>query len=177
MTGPLMDRVTDERPKGTVPDAVPDGRPAGARVLGAVLLLAGLALLGEAIRRAVEHGVTLDGPRLAPLIVTGGWVLLAAVYLVQQWKAPVATEQASWLTPAALLVALVGYALMLEYTVVGYVPTTAAFFVVAARLLSSRPVREVIVRDVLVALGLSLGIYLAFTRFLDIQLPAGVLPL
>ena len=37
--------------------------------------------------------------------------------------------------------------------------------------------REVIVRDVVVAVGLSLGIYLVFTRLLGIVLPAGVLPL
>ncbi|WP_377308299.1 tripartite tricarboxylate transporter TctB family protein [Phytohabitans flavus] len=75
------------------------------------------------------------------------------------------------------MAALVGYALVLEYTVVGYVPATAVFFVAAARLLGDRPWREVILRDAVVALALSLVIYVAFTRFLDIQLPAGVLPL
>jgi putative tricarboxylic transport membrane protein len=176
--------ITDERPKGTVADTVPSGRAAtGPLVLGAVVLLAGLGLLAQAIGDAAEHGVTVDGPRLAPLIVTGGWVGLATAYLLQVWKAKPAAEseegaaRASWFVPAALMAALVGYALVLEYTVVGYVPTTAVFFVVAARLLSSRPVREVILRDVVVGLGLSLVIYLAFTRLLDIQLPAGVLPI
>ncbi|WP_173082441.1 tripartite tricarboxylate transporter TctB family protein [Phytohabitans rumicis] len=165
-------------------DTVPSGRaPIGPRVLGGVVLLAGLGLLAQAIGEAVERGITVDGPRLAPLIVTSGWVALATAYLIQAWKAKPAQDdgesaaRTSWFVPAALMVALVGYALVLEYTVVGYVPATAVFFVVAARLLSSRPVREVILRDIVVALGLSLVIYLAFTRFLDIQLPAGVLPI
>jgi putative tricarboxylic transport membrane protein len=76
-----------------------------------------------------------------------------------------------------LAAALLGYALVLKYTVVGYVIATAVFFVVAARLLSTRRVRDVIVRDLVVAVALSLGIYLAFTRLLGISLPAGVLPL
>lgn len=179
-----MTSVIDERPEGTVPAAGPSGRPLGPRIAAAALLLAGVGLLVRAIQDAVEFGVTVDGPRLAPLIVTGGWVVLAVAYTIQTWTAKEAAAErgerpprASWFVPAGLLAALVGYALVLEYTVVGYVPATAVFFVVAARLLSTRPVREVILRDAAVALGLSLVIYLAFTRFLDIQLPAGVLPI
>jgi putative tricarboxylic transport membrane protein len=179
-----MTSVTDERPEGTAPAAVPGRRSLGPSIAGVVVLLAGLGLLGQAIRDAVEHGLTVDGPRLAPLIVTAGWVALAVSYLIQCWTAKAGeTEReeraprASWVVPGALMATLVGYALVLEYTVVGYVPATAVFFVVAARLLSTRPVREVILRDAVVALGLSLAVYVSFTRFLDIQLPAGVLPI
>jgi putative tricarboxylic transport membrane protein len=80
-------------------------------------------------------------------------------------------------TPLLLVAALVAYALVLKYTVVGYVIATGVFFVVAARLLSTRGIRDAIVRDLVVAMVLSLGIYLAFTRLLGISLPAGVLPL
>jgi putative tricarboxylic transport membrane protein len=83
----------------------------------------------------------------------------------------------TWRTPAFLLVALIVYAVVLKYTVVGYVLSTVAFVLVAARLMSTRPLREVIVRDLLTAVGLSVGIYLVFTRLLGIVLPAGVLPL
>ncbi|MDQ7905099.1 tripartite tricarboxylate transporter TctB family protein [Phytohabitans sp. ZYX-F-186] len=179
-----MTALTHERPEGTVPPAAPGGRPLGPRITAAVVVLAGAGLLVRAIRDAAQSGVTVDGPRLAPLIVTGGWVVLAAAYTIQTWAGKYTEAErveraprASWLVPAGLLAALVGYALVLEYTVVGYVPATAAFFVAAARLLGDRPVRAVILRDVVVALGLSFAIYLAFTRFLDIQLPAGVLPL
>jgi putative tricarboxylic transport membrane protein len=162
--------------EGAAVDAVPGGPVIGPRVAGGVLLAAGILLLVNAISAAVEDGVTLGGPRLGPLIVTGGWVVLAAAYCVRQLVAP---EGGRFVisTPLMLAAALLGYALVLKYTVVGYVIATAVFFVVAARLLSTRRVRDVIVRDLVVAVALSLGIYLAFTRLLGISLPAGVLPL
>ncbi|BCB91931.1 tripartite tricarboxylate transporter TctB family protein [Phytohabitans suffuscus] len=176
-----MSAVVDESPQGTVPGTVPSGRPLGPRIAAVVVLLAGAGMLVRAIQDAVQHGLTVDGPRLAPLIVTSGWVVLGGAYLAQSWTAePVRRERApraSWFVPAALMAALVGYALVLEYTVLGYVPATAVFFVAAARLLGDRPWRAVILRDAVVALALSLVIYVAFTRFLDIQLPAGVLPI
>jgi putative tricarboxylic transport membrane protein len=179
-----MTSLADERPEGAAPGAVPERRGLGPRVAAVVVLLAGLGLLGQAIREAARYGVTVDGPRLAPLIVTAGWVVLAVAYTIQCWTGKEAeaerggrVSRASWVVPLGLMAALVGYALVLEYTVVGYVPATAVFFVVAARLLSTRPVREVILRDAVVGLGLSLVVYVAFTRFLDIQLPAGVLPI
>ena len=52
-------------------------------------------------------------------------------------------------------------------------PASFAFFLGAARILGSRR----IVRDVCVALPLVLVVYLGFTRLLEINLPAGVLPL
>lgn len=179
-----MTSVAHERPEEAAPPAAASGHPLGPRIAAVVVLLAGVGLLVQAIRDAVQHGVAVDGPRLAPLIVTVGWVVLAGWYTIQSWTATeVEAERgeraprASWVVPGGLLAALVGYALVLEYTVVGYVPATAVFFVVAARLLSTRPVREVILRDTVVALGLSLVVYVAFTRLLDIQLPAGVLPI
>ena len=52
---------------------------------------------------------------------------------------------------------------------VGFVLASAVFFVVAARILGSRHS----IRDVLVAVPLSLGIYLGFTRLLDIVAAGG----
>ena len=169
LTGPTGD-------KGAAAHAAPGGRVIGPRVAGGVLLVAGVVLLVSAIRAAAEDGLTVGGPRLGPLIVASGWVVLAATYCVRQLVAPEGNRIVVR-TPILLLAALIGYALVLKYTVVGYVIATAVFFFVAARLLSVRPLREVIVRDVAVAVVLSLAIYLAFTQLLGISLPAGVLPL
>ncbi|MET7423037.1 tripartite tricarboxylate transporter TctB family protein [Dactylosporangium sp. NPDC005555] len=151
----------------------------GPLVAGAVLLLAGAALLAMSIASAVQSGVTLGGPTLAPIIVTGLWVVVALAYLAGRIRARGIGRgiPMTWRTPALLLVALVGYSVMLKYTVVGYVLSTMLFVLVAARLMSTRPLRTVIVRDLMTAVGLSLGIYLLFTRLLGIVLPAGVLPL
>jgi putative tricarboxylic transport membrane protein len=162
--------------EGAAADAAPGGPVIGPRVAGGVLLTAGIVLFVNAISAAAEDGLTLGGPRLGPLLVTGGWVVLAAVYCVRQVVAP---EGGRFVisTPLMLVAGLVAYALVLKYTVVGYVIATAVFFLFAARLLNIQGVRDVIVRDLVVAVALSLGIYLAFTRLLGISLPAGVLPL
>jgi putative tricarboxylic transport membrane protein len=170
--------------------AHPPGAPAGPEAepsasgplaVGAVLLLTGFTLLWQAVSAGIDNGVTLGGPTLAPIVVTGLWVVVAAWYLLEAVRkrayAGEATPIAAWRTPALLLVALIVYSVVLKYTVLGYVLSTVVFVLVSARLLSTRPWREVIVRDLATAAGLSLGIYLLFTRLLGIVLPAGVLPL
>ena len=146
-------------------------------------LIAGVVLLGVGIYlfvHALSAGdLTLGGPGLAPVIVTGLWVAVAACYVVSAVRERIvaAEDKPRWLTPFLLLGGLIAYSLILKFTVVGYVLATVVFFVGSARLLSVRPWREVIVRDVSVAIGLSLAIYFVFTRLLGIALPAGVLPL
>jgi putative tricarboxylic transport membrane protein len=152
-----------------------------ARLIAAiVLLLVSGALFTQAYAAAAEDGLGLSTPTLAPLIVTGLWVVLAVAYLIQQLRSRTAypaDEHPRWRAPALLLAMLVVYALILKYSVVGYVISTALFFFSAARALGSRPWREVVLRDASTAVGLSVLIYLVFTRLLDIALPAGVLPL
>jgi putative tricarboxylic transport membrane protein len=137
------------------------------RIAGVVLLLAGVGLFLQALTRFDTSGASY-----APLLVTGMWVVVAALYLVKH-SGPI---QIRWRTPALLLGVLVAYAFVLKYTVVGYVLATFVFFVVAARLMSSS-FKAHWARDVSVAIGLSLGIYLVFTKLLGISLPAGVLPI
>ena len=171
----------------TPPDPVPAppavtpavASPRGALAAGLVLLLAGVALFWQAVTTGA--GVTLGGPTLAPVLVTGLWVAVAVAYLIDALRKR-ATDDGpadlrAWLRPVLLLAALVVYAVVLKYTVVGYVLATVAFVLAGARLLGTRPVREVIVRDLVTAIVLALGIYLVFTRLLGIVLPAGVLPL
>ncbi len=140
----------------------------GVRIAGAILLLAGAGFFIQAL-----SGWDGSGASYAPLLVTGMWVVVAALYLVKH-GGPL---EVRWRTPLFLLGALVAYAFVLKYTVVGYVLSTFVFILVAARLMSIKPIREVIVRDASVAIGLSLGIYLVFTKLLGISLPAGVLPI
>ncbi|MET7398680.1 tripartite tricarboxylate transporter TctB family protein [Dactylosporangium sp. NPDC005572] len=167
---------------GAAPEAATAG--SGPLVAGALLLAAGIALLWQAVGTGIDNGVTLGGPTLAPIIVTGLWVAVALSYLIGElrkrgWRIRRAGPAAgsAWLMPVLLLVAIAGYAVVLKYTVVGYVLSTAAFILLCARLLSTRPLREVIVRDLVTAVALALTIYLVFTRLLGIALPAGVLPL
>ncbi|MFK3983464.1 tripartite tricarboxylate transporter TctB family protein [Micromonospora sp. NPDC050397] len=222
--------TTDAQGRADRPVALPRA-PWGARILGVVLLLAGGFLCWTAYRSA-DGDFSAEGPWLAPLVVTAGWVVLAVWYLVGQLVRPGTplagsvseedpeagddpdsgndpdsgknpagdqdpdrdrdpdgdesdgeepdgqadgesepTGPVQWLTPALLGVALLGYVLALEP--LGFVLASAVFFVATARILGSHHS----VRDVLVAVPLTVGIYLGFTQLLEISLPAGVMPL
>ncbi|GAA1846964.1 tripartite tricarboxylate transporter TctB family protein [Asanoa iriomotensis] len=157
--------------------------PLAGLVAGAVLVAAGLGLFTRALTVGADRGITLGGPTFAPIVVTGLWVLVAIAYLGTQaarWRRRTTQPNAArptWRVPIMLLALLIAYAVVLKYTTVGYVLATVAFYVGAAQLLSTRPRREVIVRDAIVGVVLSLTIYLSFTKLLGIALPAGVLPL
>ncbi|OJF12913.1 tripartite tricarboxylate transporter TctB family protein [Couchioplanes caeruleus] len=188
------------------PPSEPVGRPATGRptgisahaLLAGVLLVAGLLLLWSAVTAEGDFG--LQGPRLAPVVVTVAWVAVAGVYLVMQLRprpqsrlmpetageasadsaeesgpeaevTPEEQHKPGWWAPAGVLAALVGFAVALEYA--GFVVSAALFTVATARVLGSRN----LVRDLIVAVLLPIAVYLGFTRFLDIFLPAGVFPL
>ena len=156
-------------------------------ILAAVLVLAGAGLLWTALV-ATDGDFSLQGPRLAPVVVTAAWVIIAVFYLAKQFRpqpapqpVPAETDGAAptegeeeapgWLAPAGVAAALVGFAVALEYA--GFVLSAALFVVAVSRVLGSRS----LIRDVIVAVVLPVAVYLAFTRLLDIFLPAGVLPL
>lgn len=162
----------------------PETAPVGPKILGAVLVLIGLGLFWTAIR--ADGDVTLGGPRLAPIIVTGMWVVFAVIYLVRQFLVPTTDYPApdgedehadtvhtplEWKAPALVVVLLIAYALLLEPA--GFVLATGGFYLGVTRALGSKK----LVREIIVALVLSFGVYLAFTRLLEISLPEGVLPL
>jgi putative tricarboxylic transport membrane protein len=155
----------------------------GPLVAGVVLCTAGVALLVQAVGDWQDSSRELGGPATAPLMVTGLWVAVSLSYLVSALRGRLPKEeetdegQVRWLTPGLLLAALAVYAVVLKYTVVGYVIATALFFFGSARLLSVRSWREVVVRDAAVAVVLPVVVYLLFTKVLGITLPAGVLPL
>jgi putative tricarboxylic transport membrane protein len=145
-------------------------RRPGAVVLAAGLLAAGAALLWTAVR-ASGGDLSATGPWLAPVLVTAAWVAVAAAYAVRVLRGdggPAAPVRLA--APLGVAVCLAGFAIALEYA--GFVVSAAVFVVAVARVLGSRH----LARDVVVAVALSLGVYLAFTRLLDIFLPAGVLP-
>ena len=153
---------------------------AGPRLAGLVLLAASVAILFAVFAIPGRGGYSSSGPRFVPLIVAIGLILLTAAFLARTWVRPdmvlaerSAEEDAAthWATPALLLVAMVAYALLMEP--LGYILSTAAFFVPVARLLGSRS----LVRDVVIGLVAGVGLYTAFTQYLGVSLPAGLTPI
>jgi putative tricarboxylic transport membrane protein len=151
---------------------VAPARRTGGVVLAGGLVLAGVGLLWSAVS-AADGDVGLQSPRLAPVVISAAWVVVALAYLVAQLRTREAPpeEKPGWWSPAGVVASLVGFAVALEYA--GFVVSAAAFVVVVSRVLGSRH----LVRDVIVAVLLPTAVYLAFTRLLDIFLPAGVFPL
>jgi putative tricarboxylic transport membrane protein len=157
----------------------------GVRIVGAVLLASGLLLGFVAVHELDGAAPAVDGPRFAPIVVTGLWTILAIAYLVRPSTVdgeadpvepsdvddPAAAPVEHRWTPVLLVAALVAYAFALEPA--GFALASTVFYVGAARILGSRQW----VRDLVVAVPLAFGVYLAFTRLLDIRLPEGVLPL
>jgi putative tricarboxylic transport membrane protein len=159
--------MTTEAPAGVVP-----ARRTGGVILAGGLVLAGAGLLWSAVS-AAEGDLGLQSPRLAPVVISVAWVVVAAAYLVSRLRSrePAPAEKPGWWSPAGVAAGLAGFAIALEYA--GFVVSAAVFIVVVARVLGSRH----LLRDVIVAVLLPIAVYLAFTRLLDIFLPAGVFPL
>jgi putative tricarboxylic transport membrane protein len=150
----------------------------GPRLIAVGLLALGLVILVDALRVGRGTGFRPIGPGFMPTIVAVGLVLLAISLIVRTTLRPDAdlaehaAEQAastSWPTVGLVMAALVGYALLLGP--LGYILATAALVPVAARILGSRA----IIRDAIVGVGMSVAIWLAFTEFLGVRLPAGIL--
>lgn len=145
------------------------------RVVAALVLivLSATFLVGVFDIRSPK-GLDPAGPRFFPLLVTGAWLVLSVAYLFEGLRAPKEAPKASdrsWFEPVAVSVLLILYALLV--VPLGYLIATALLFFAAARVLGSRQV----VRDVIVSVVLAVVVYVAFTRFLDISLPGGVLGL
>ncbi|MEV6811958.1 tripartite tricarboxylate transporter TctB family protein [Micromonospora sp. NPDC051296] len=189
--------VTFGEPVGRSQEDRPTGRFPAHAVVAVGLLAVGIVLFCLAIQ-AADGDFDPQGPHLAPVIVTGAWVAVCAVYLAQfrPGRASAATATAAepapgtegsapdpdeletgeptpvgLVAPVLVAIGLVGFAIALEYA--GFVLSAVGFFVWTARVLGSRNW----IRDSVVAVVLSLAIYLSFTRLLDLFLPGGVLPL
>ena len=153
---------------------------AGPRLAGLVLLAASVAILLAVFAIPGRGGYSTSGPRFVPLIVAIGLIALSAAFLARTYVRPdmelaerSAEEDAAthWATPALLLVAMLAYAFLLEP--LGYILSTAAFFVIVARLLGSRS----LLRDVIIGLVAGVGLFTVFTQYLGVSLPAGLTPI
>ena len=150
------------------------GMALGTLALGVFFLVGGLNI-------RVTSSYDQIGPRFFPFLVAGGLLLCGALLLVQALRGAAAPleeaedvdvhARANWLALVILSAALLLDILLIER--IGFVLGSLVLFWGVAFGFGSRAY----VRDVLTGLALSLTVYLAFTRLLDLNLPAGILPL
>ena len=160
----------------------------GPRLLALALLALAALLIVSALGIARGGGYSVIGPATIPLVVAVGLLVLAGVFALRTTVVPdvelgalAAEEEAvtHWPTVGLSAAALVGYALAFDGVAIGpldvpglgYIVATALFLPLAARILGSRSP----VRDVIVGIGIAVLVYLGFTEFLGVRLPAGIL--
>jgi putative tricarboxylic transport membrane protein len=138
------------------------------RIGAAVVLLLGIGYLLEAIfMEEVTIGDPL-GPRAFPILLG---VLMVALGFSLQVR-PAGPPASRLLTPAsayALVLAVLLFAYSLSIGTIGYPAATFLFLLLAARLLGEKSWAA----SLGIPLALSLGIFVFFTRLLDIPLPLG----
>lgn len=149
----------------------------GPFVVGGAMVIIGLVLLWQVFEIHAD-GFSMQGPRFFPLIAVVLWLVLSVIYLVQHGmrfardRGGLPAERFEHTgTLAVLVVLLIGYVYALQP--VGYVISTAVLFVACARTLGSRKLW----RDIAIGVCLSVVVYVAFTRALNVHLPEGVLGL
>ncbi len=152
----------------------------GPRIWGLLLLAAGIAVLVATTTIRSPEGYASSGPRFMPLIVALMLIVLSLVFLARTIVRPdidlaerAAREDAEtdWATPLGVVLALVVYVFLLEP--VGYIAATTVFFPIVAYLLGSRSP----LRDALIGIGLAVVVFVLFTEFLGVDLPAGLTPI
>jgi putative tricarboxylic transport membrane protein len=150
----------------------------GIRLAAGTLLAASLILLYFAFQIRQGAGYSVVGTLFFPLIVVLGLIGFSILLLLRTTVWPdhdlaehAAAEEAAthWGTTGLTGLALVLYAFALGP--LGYVAATSLFFPAVARVLGSKQP----LRDIIIAVLLSLVVYIGFTRFLGVRLPAGIL--
>ena len=166
----------------------PRGTLLGPRIVAVALVALAAILIVSALGIARGGGYQLIGPATIPLAVAIGLLILAAVFLVRTTLVPdhelgeqAAGEEAAthWPTVGLTALALVGYALALDgfelgpmrVPGLGYVVGTALFLPLTARILGSRSP----LRDAIGGIVIAVVVYVGFTQFLGVRLPAGIL--
>lgn len=164
---------------GVYPAASKGRLPFGDALIAlGVLALGGFFAYG-AFQISVTQSYARVGPRFFPFVVAAGLLGCGALLLVQVLRGQVAVPEAGEDVDAAApsdkrAVLLIAAGLVLNVFLmerVGFVLASALLFWVIALAFGSRHW----LRDPLLGLGLALVVYLAFTRLLDLNLPAGLL--
>ncbi len=146
-------------------------RSAAGLLIGLGLIAVAAVIATDAAGMRVPPVHAKVGPRVFPYLVSCGLALSGAVIAWQAWNRTFVVEeqQTDWSAVAIIAAGLVIHMNLLKP--VGFVPAAMVLFLSVAFAFGSRRY----FRDASVAAALALMAYLAFTRLLGLQLPAGVL--
>jgi putative tricarboxylic transport membrane protein len=160
----------------------------GPRIVAAFLVAGGALLIYQAFQILRGGGYSVVGPGTIPLAVAIGLLGLGLVFALRTTALPdqdladqAADEERAthWTTVGLVVLMLVAYGLALNgfrlgplaVPGLGYVLATTLFLPATARALGS----TALIRDVAVGVALAIVIYVGFTQYLGVRLPAGLL--
>ena len=172
---------TEPSPRPGRTSAQPPSRAwRGPRAWGLIMLAIAVAVLAATTAIRSQEGYAATGPRFAPLLVGILLAVLALLFLARTVVRPdvALAERAArerdvteWPAPGAVVAALLAYALLMGP--LGYIVATTLFFVAVARILGSRAP----IRDLVAGFAIAVVLFVAFTQFLGVDLPAGLTPI
>ena len=162
----------------------------GPRLVAGVLLVTSVVLIVSAIGIASGAGYSVVGPAAIPLAVASGLLILSVVFAARTTVVPdtdlaerAADEERAthWRTTGMTLGLLILYGLALdgfelgpiEVPGLGYVIATGLFLPAVAWVLGSRST----LRDLVIGFVVAGILYVGFTEYLGVRLPAGLLDL
>lgn len=150
----------------------------GLRLAAITLLALSLIALYQVFQIRQGAGYSAVGTTFFPLIVVLGLVGLSLILLLRTTLLPdqdlikqAAEEEAMTHWPVVGLTALALAVYAFALSPLGYIVATSLFFPSIARILESKQPA----RDFIIGVVLSVVIYISFTRFLGVRLPAGLL--
>lgn len=146
--------------------------------LGVVVL--GVVILIDLQDIRIPKAFSSVGPRVFPTVIGWGLVLLGVWYAIDVLRGDTAAPSedsedadpslpADWGVLAGLAVTLAAYALLMKPA--GFVIASTVVFTGAAISMGSRQ----FIRDILIAIVISFVTYYAFSEWLGIRLPKGIL--
>ena len=142
----------------------------GEAVLGGGLLLLGLFISLQTMALRVAPSQAAVGPRVFPMLVAAGLLVIGALLLREALLGRVAHGQGfslDWRAAGIVAVALLLTPWLIEP--LGWIPAAALLFALTAIAFASRRW----LRELLIGLGLSAVAFLVFGYGLDLGLPVG----
>jgi putative tricarboxylic transport membrane protein len=153
--------------------------PWGECAIAVALLGIGVVVLLDGMHQSASRSASGVGAGFVPTVVGVAIIALSAALMVQiargrlgqadEAEGDVDVRRTQWVPLAICVAAVLVFIVGVEP--LGYVIVSSIVFWLTAWAVGARH----IMRTAIIAVVLSLAVYLAFTRLLDIDLPAGVL--
>ena len=148
-------------------------RPGAGLVVGLGFVALGAIVAYDTAVMRIPPTYAKVGPQVFPYLTAVALALLGAYFIFQgragrKEALHADTTETDWTALAAISAGLLSQALLIEF--LGFILSAALVFVLVAWGFGSRK----IVRDSAIAIALSTVVYVGFTQFLNLQLPAGI---